>query len=115
MQSTNNYCGQSNLKQLLIHFVSKKTGNVNNNNNNKVSYDLKNFILNKNLSPVFCYDNLHQIETRKNILLDTKGFSGIYLILNKKSKKYYIGSASTDKKYNRFWLQNIWFLKRVVN
>ena len=86
LQSTNNYCGQSNLKQLLIHFVSKKTGNVNNNNNNKVSYDLKNFILNKNLSPVFCYDNLHQIETRKNILLDTKGFSGIYLILNKKSK-----------------------------
>jgi group I intron endonuclease len=45
---------------------------------------------------------LHIEEKRKDIIKDTKGLSGIYLILNKVTLDYYIGSASTDRIYTRF-------------
>lgn len=34
--------------------------------------------------------------------MQTKGLSGVYLILNKITLDYYVGSASTDKFYARF-------------
>ena len=63
---------------------------------------LNEFLLNKNLNPVMCYENLHLEETKKNINAYSKGRSGVYLILNKNTLDYYVGSASTDKIYSRF-------------
>jgi len=63
---------------------------------------VSNFLLDKNLNPVYIYENLRDESTRKQVLLDTKGLSGIYLILNKVTMDYYIGSASTGRFYARF-------------
>lgn len=60
------------------------------------------FIFEKNLNPVYIYENLEQASTRNKILEETRGLSGIYLILNKVTKDYYIGSASTNKLHVRF-------------
>jgi group I intron endonuclease len=57
---------------------------------------------NKNLNPIYIYESLHLDFIKKKILFETKGLSGIYLILNKVSLDYYIGSASTNKFYARF-------------
>jgi group I intron endonuclease len=60
-------------------------------------------LLKKNkLKPVYFYENLHLDKMRKTILEDTKNLSGIYLIFNKITGDYYIGSASTNRFYARF-------------
>ena len=46
--------------------------------------------------------SLHLDYTRKIILEETKNPSGIYLIFNKITGDYYIGSASTNRFYTRF-------------
>lgn len=63
---------------------------------------INNFLKSKNLNPVFIYDNIHEDSVRKNIAKETKGLSGIYMILNKETLSYYIGSASTRKLNSRF-------------
>src|SRR6201996_1195681 len=63
---------------------------------------LTDFIKEKNLKPVYVYENLQKESTRKNIVKETIGLSGIYLILNKVTKDYYIGSASTNRLHKRF-------------
>ena len=63
---------------------------------------LNNFLLDKTLNPVICYENLHLEETKNKINKYSKGKSGIYLILNLMTLDYYIGSASTNKIYSRF-------------
>lgn len=63
---------------------------------------INNFLLAKNLNPVFIYDNLNEDSVRRNISKETKGLSGIYIILNKETLSYYIGSASTDRINSRF-------------
>ena len=63
---------------------------------------LTEFLLEKNLKPVYVYENLSEDSTKKKILEETRGLSGIYLILNKVTKDYYIGSASNNKIYTRF-------------
>jgi group I intron endonuclease len=54
------------------------------------------------LNPVYIYENLGEDSTKKNLKIETMGLSGVYLILNKYTLDYYIGSASTGKFYNRF-------------
>jgi group I intron endonuclease len=78
------------------------------------------FLKSKNLNPVFIYDNLEDNNIRKQISLETKGLSGIYLILNKETLAFYVGSASTNKFYSRFTNHLIYFngskvLKNSVN
>lgn len=63
---------------------------------------INNFLISKNLNPVFIYDNIHEDSVRKNIAKETKGLSGIYMVLNKETLSYYIGSASTGKFNSRF-------------
>ena len=63
---------------------------------------LTEFLLEKNLKPVYVYENISEDSTKKKILEETRGLSGIYLILNKVTKDYYIGSASNNKIYTRF-------------
>ncbi len=69
------------------------------NHNSEILY---NFLKEKALCPVFSYENVDLDTTRKSILSETRGLSGIYLILNKVTLDYYIGSASTDRLYSRF-------------
>jgi group I intron endonuclease len=66
------------------------------------SEELIKFILDKNLNPVFIYDNLSDSTIKTRILNETRGLSGIYLILNKFTMDYYVGSASTGKFHARF-------------
>jgi len=67
-------------------------------NNNLLDKILKE----KKLKPIYLYENLHLDETRKTILKDTKNLSGVYLIFNKITGDYYVGSASTNRFYARF-------------
>jgi group I intron endonuclease len=68
----------------------------------QISPEVNDFIKSKNLNPVYIYDNLNEDLIQKNIKEDTKDLSGIYLILNKKTLSYYIGSASTNRLSTRF-------------
>jgi group I intron endonuclease len=61
------------------------------------------------IAVIYFYENLQLNETRKNILKDTKGLSGIYLIFNKITLDFYIGSASTNRFYARFSNHLIYF------
>jgi hypothetical protein len=63
---------------------------------------LKTFLEEKQLKPVYIYDNLHLDTTRKIILKDLKDLSGVYLIFNNITGDFYIGSASTNRFYARF-------------
>jgi group I intron endonuclease len=60
------------------------------------------FIKDKNLKPVYTFENLDSHETRDKVSKEIKHISGIYLILNKVTLDYYIGSASTNKMNSRF-------------
>ena len=61
------------------------------------------------VSPVYIFENLNLENIRKQILNDTKGLSGIYMIVNKITKDYYIGSAATNRFYARFSNHLIYF------
>lgn len=61
------------------------------------------------LNPVYIFENLNLENTRKQILNDTGGLSGIYMIVNKTTKDYYIGSAATNRFYLRFCNHIIYF------
>lgn len=63
---------------------------------------INNFLRSKNLQSVFIYVKVDEDSVRKSIAKDTKGLSGIYMILNKETLSYYIGSASTGKFNSRF-------------
>ena len=63
---------------------------------------LKEFLKEKNLNPVFIYENLGGKYTKQKVLEETRDLSGVYLILNKITLDYYVGSASTNKFYARF-------------
>ncbi len=71
-------------------------------NKDDISQILTYFLIEKKLNPIYCYEELHLEYTRKKIQMETKSLSGIYLILNKVTLDYYIGSASTDRFYARF-------------
>lgn len=51
---------------------------------------------------IFIYEDLGDESTHKRLKLETAGLSGVYLIFNKITKDYYIGSAATGKFYSRF-------------
>ncbi|GBT68159.1 hypothetical protein M6KS0526p2_2753 [Staphylococcus aureus] len=70
---------------------------------------INDFLHSKNLKPVFIYNNLDKDSVRKNIAKETKGLSGIYMILNKETLSYYIGSASTNRINSRFTNHLIYF------
>jgi group I intron endonuclease len=63
---------------------------------------INDFLESKNLNPVFIYDKLDQDLIRRKIAVETKGLSGIYLILNKETLGFYVGSASTNRFNTKF-------------
>lgn len=66
------------------------------------SEELRKFLVEKNLNPVFIYENLSDSTIKSRVLNETRYLSGIYLILNKVTLDYYIGSASTGRLHTRF-------------
>jgi hypothetical protein len=78
-------------------------------NSLKTSERLKTIIKELGLNPVYIYENIYLEDTKKQILNDTKGLSGIYMIVNKITGDYYIGSASTNRFYARFSNHVIYF------
>ena len=92
---------------------------TNNFKNKDISNGLQDIIKELDINPIFIFENLNLEITRKQILNDTKGLSGIYMIVNKISKDYYVGSASTNRFYSRFsnhliYLRGSKILKLVV-
>ena len=71
--------------------------------NNKRSNIVSEFLTDKNLKPVFIFEDLRDENTKGKIKDQTKGLSGVYLILNKITKDFYVGSASTEKFSTRFY------------
>jgi group I intron endonuclease len=63
---------------------------------------LKEIINELDITPVYIFEDLSLEITKQQILKDTKGLSGIYMIINKITRDYYIGSGSTNKIYARF-------------
>lgn len=61
------------------------------------------FLKDNELNPVFSYEDLQLDEVRKKILLETRDLSGVYMVLNKVTLDFYIGSASTGKFNSRFY------------
>lgn len=60
------------------------------------------FLKENKLKPVYVYEDLHLKDTKNVIRKDTSNLSGIYLVFNKITGDYYVGSASTDKFFARF-------------
>lgn len=75
---------------------------INNNTDNLYSERLNSIIKELELNPVYIFENLDSENVNKQILNETRGLSGIYMIVNKITKDYYIGSASTNRFYARF-------------
>jgi len=61
-----------------------------------------NFVKDKNIKPVYLFENIDLPENREKIHKQIKFISGIYMILNKITLDYYIGSASTNRMFSRF-------------
>jgi group I intron endonuclease len=63
---------------------------------------LPKFLEENKINPVCIYENLHLENTKGLIQKETKNLSGVYLIFNKITGDYYVGSASTNKFFVRF-------------
>ncbi|KAF8201951.1 hypothetical protein K438DRAFT_1414664, partial [Mycena galopus ATCC 62051] len=68
-----------------------------------ISNRLTEFLIEKELNPVLSYEDLQLDEVKKKKLFETRNLSGVYMVLNKVTLDYYIGSASTGKFYSRFY------------
>ena len=79
-----------------------------------VSERLLDLINELNLNPVYIFENLTLESTKQDIRKTTSGLSGIYMIINKVTGDYYIGSASTNKFYARFSNHLIYFIGSKV-
>lgn len=90
--------------------MTKRRYCTNTSSNSIISERLKAIIEELNINPVYIYEDLNLESTRKQILNDTKGLSGIYMIINKTTKDYYIGSAATNRFYARFCKHVIYFI-----
>lgn len=90
----------------LVKPLNKECSHLTNNpglNTLVNSTKLTDFFKEKNLNPVYIYENLELDSTQKKIksVPRTLNLSGIYLILNKITLDY-IGSASTNRFFARF-------------
>jgi group I intron endonuclease len=74
-----------------------------------ISDRLKEIITELGINPIYIFENLDLENTRRYILNKTRGLSGIYIIINKITKDYYIGSAATNRFYSRFSNHLIYF------
>ena len=68
----------------------------------KMSEELRKAIKGLGINPAYIYERLELEETRGRIRKDTRGLSGVYMIYNKITEDYYVGSGSTNRIYARF-------------
>jgi len=101
--TTKNTISFNNISSKRLYNTLNNYDNNSCNNEKSVSKIVEDFIKDKNLKPVFIYEDLKNQEVKEKIKNNTKDLSGVYLILNKTTLDYYIGSASTDKFYTRFY------------
>ena len=92
-----------------INSLSLNKRQYNTISTNKSSERLGEIIKEVGINPIYIYEDLHLDIVKKQILKDTKGLSGIYMIMNKTTQDYYIGSAATDRFYARFSNHLIYF------
>ena len=96
-----------------VNYLNKKRYSTISYTNYSIEFSssdrLNSIIKELGVSPVYIFENLNLENIRKQILNDTKGLSGIYLIVNKITKDYYIGSAATNRFYARFSNHLIYF------
>lgn len=108
--NNNNYINKTIIYKNQFKLIQKRfSSNLTSLNVANTSNILNKFLRENNLNPIYFYENLQLNETSKNIAKDTKGLSGIYLILNKITLDFYIGSASTNRFYARFSNHLIYF------
>lgn len=95
------------------YFLNKRRYSTIPSSNNSIEFSyserLNSIIKELELNPVYIFENLDSENIRKQILNETKGLSGIYMIVNKITKDYYIGSAATNRFYARFSNHLIYF------
>ena len=97
MKKEGNYWGYSSL------FSINLSMNDNEQKTTKFpSFTVQDFILEHHLKPVHIYEDLGSDLVKSKVLKDLQSLSGVYLILNKVTLDFYIGSASTGKFYSRF-------------
>ena len=91
-------------RYLITNSIHKRGYCTNSSINSKLSAseNLSTMMKELGLNPVYIFENLNTENTKKQILKDTKNLSGIYMIFNKITKDYYIGSAATNRFYARF-------------
>ena len=96
-----------------VNYLNKKRYSTISYTNNSIEFSssdrLNSIIKELGVNPVYIFENLNLENIRKQILNDTKGLSGIYMIVNKITKDYYIGSAATNRFYARFSNHLIYF------
>jgi group I intron endonuclease len=90
-----------------ITYICMSTILYDNINNN--SQTLNHFIKDKKLKPAACFEDLGSIKTKNAVNRYSKEKSGVYCILNKITMDFYIGSASTNKIYSRYYKHLISF------
>lgn len=86
-----------NKNNLNIRYYTTKT------NSGKYSKVVTEFLVDKKLNAEICFEDLQLKEIKDKINQYSKNKAGIYLILNKVTLDYYIGSASTNKFYSKFY------------
>ena len=95
------------------YYLNKRRYSTNPSSINSIEFShserLNSIIKELGLNPVYILENLDTENIRKKILNETKGLSGIYMIVNKITKDYYVGSAATNRFYARFSNHLIYF------
>jgi group I intron endonuclease len=92
----------STIGKSIRYYSSSSKAPLNNTLPEGNSKEVTEFLNENKVNPVFIYENLGESSTKKKVLQDTKNLSGVYLILNKFTMDYYVGSASTNKFYAKF-------------
>ena len=103
-ENTTNYKGNTQNYKINKFKSITQRGYCTNSYSNSISVSERlQMILNKlDLNYIYVYENLNLEYTRKQTLTNTRGLSGVYMIMNKITKDYYVGSASTNRFYARF-------------
>ena len=87
-----------NKNKLKFNLITKRNNStLSKNSSENHSKEVLNILKDNKLNPIYIYESLHLDSIRKQILSETRGLSGVYLILNKVTLDYYIGSASNGR------------------
>jgi len=101
-EESGNYLSAVNVTTQLSNVPAPSEAKTNTQNYKIISSRLTEFLIENELNPIFFYEDLQLDKVRKKISFETRNLSGVYMVLNKVTLDFYIGSASTGKIYSRF-------------